>query len=269
MDIAFLEPLGRAWNRMKIALFKPFDLHKWFVVGFTAFLAGLLEMHNGSGGSKWREDLSFREFLGLPNRGWEWLMDNPGWFFAIMTIAAFVIALVITLTWLSARGTFMFLDNVVHDRAEIAKPWTRYKREGNSLFLWRLVFGLICLMLFIMFFVFFFVAAPHIYDSSYSHRAPVEFLIPMGLLFLLMSIIIGYISLFLKSFVVPIMYKNNIKTTQAWSRFLSIFTRHPFHFILYGLLMFVMTIMFVIFVVFAGLATCCIGFVLLKATVKP
>ncbi len=263
MDIAFLEPLGRAWNRMKTALFKPFDLHKWFVVGFNAFLAGLLEMHNGSGGSQWREDSSFREFLGLPNRTWEWLMDDPGWFFAIITIAAFVIVLVITLIWLSARGTFMFLDNVVHDSAEIAKPWNRYKKEGNSLFLWRLVFGLICLMLFIMFFVFFFVAAPHIYDSSYSHRAPVEFLIPMGLLFLLMSIIIGYISLFLKSFVVPIMYKNNIKTTQAWSRFLPIFTRHPFHFILYGLLMFVMTIMFVIFIIFAGFATCCIGFVLL------
>jgi hypothetical protein len=59
------------------------------------------------------------------------------------------------------------------------------------------------------------------------------------------------------------MYKNNIKTTQAWSRFLPIFTRHPFHFILYGLLMFVMTIMFVIFIIFAGFATCCIGFVLL------
>jgi len=150
MDIVFLEPLGQAWNRMKIALFKPFDLHKWFVVGFNAFLAGLLEMYNGSGGSQWRENSNFREFRGLPNRTWEWLMDNPGWFFAILIIAAFVIALVITLMWLSARGTFMFLDNVVHDRAEIAKPWNRYKKEGNSLFLWRLIFGLICFMLFII-----------------------------------------------------------------------------------------------------------------------
>ncbi len=114
-----------------------------------------------------------------------------------------------------------------------------------------------------MFFLFFFITAPSILDSNNGHWAPLAFLIPMGLLFLLMIIIIGYISLFLKSFVAPIMYKNNISTTQAWSRFLSIFKRHPFHFILYGLLMFVMTFIGIIFIVFAGFATCCIGFVLL------
>ena len=248
MNIAFLEPLGRAWNRMKMALFQPFDLHKWFVVGFNAFLAVLMEWHHGSGGSKWSEDKSFREFLGFPNRAWEWLMDHPGWFFAIMIIAVFVIALVIILTWLSSRGTFMFMDNVVHDSTEIAKPWNRYKMEGNSLFIWRLVFGLICFVLFSLFFVFLFITASRIYDSSYSHRIPLEFLIPMGLLFLLLSIITAYISLFLKDFVAPIMYKNNITTTQAWSRFLSIFTRYPFHFILYGLLILVLTILFVIFI---------------------
>jgi hypothetical protein len=38
MTIRFMEPLGRAWQRMKQALFRPFDIHKWFVVGFNAFL---------------------------------------------------------------------------------------------------------------------------------------------------------------------------------------------------------------------------------------
>ena len=36
----------------------------------------------------------------------------------------------------------MFLDNVVHDRVEIARPWREYQKEGNSLFVWRLLFGL-------------------------------------------------------------------------------------------------------------------------------
>jgi hypothetical protein len=263
MNIAFIEPLSRAWNRMKIALFKPFDLNKWFVVGFTAFLAGLTRGPGGSGSGGRGGHLSFREFLDLPNRAWAWLMNHPGWFIAIVFIVMFLIIIGITFTWLSSRGKFMFLDNVVHERAEIAKPWKRFKREGNSLFLWRLCFGLICFILFIMFFVFFFTMASHLYEGSYFQRVPVGFIVGMILLFLLMIIVIGYISLFLDSFVIPIMHKNNIKTTQAWSRFLSILGQYPFHFIFYGLLMFGLMILFVISVIIAGLLTCLIGFLFL------
>ncbi len=42
MDIAFFEPVGRAWNRMKTALFKPFDLHKWFVPDEVEILEDLI-----------------------------------------------------------------------------------------------------------------------------------------------------------------------------------------------------------------------------------
>jgi len=36
---------------------------------------------------------------------------------------------------LRSRGKFMFLDNVVHDRAEVSQPWQDFRRLGNSLFL--------------------------------------------------------------------------------------------------------------------------------------
>ena len=51
MNIRYLDPLSRAWGRMKKALFSPFNLKKWFVVGFTAFLAGLTEGPGGGGGN--------------------------------------------------------------------------------------------------------------------------------------------------------------------------------------------------------------------------
>ena len=263
MNIEYFEPLSRGWNRMKTALFKPFDLTKWFVVGFTAFLAGLMEGNGGSGSSHWGDDGSFRDFIEFPNRAWEWLMDNPGWFIAIVFFAVLAIAIGITFTWLSSRGMFMFLDNVAHNKAEIGKPWKRYRMEGNSLFLWRLCFGLICLAVFILFFIFFFSTASLIYRESHDRDALVPFLVLMGLFFFFMVLIIGYISMFLKSFVVPIMYKNNIKATQAWSRFLSLFGKHPFHFIAFGIFVFLLTIMFVILIVVAGLLTCCIGIILL------
>jgi len=263
MNITYFEPFSRAWSRMKIALFKPFDLHKWFIIGFNAFLAGLTEGPRSSGSSGWREDASFREFLGFPNKAWDWLMDNPGWFIGIVFIGMFIIILVIILVWLSSRGTFMFLDNVVHDRAEVAKPWNRYRTEGNSLFLWRLLFILICTVLFSSYIIFFFTTASHLYKGSYYERVPVPFIVAMALLFILTAIVVGFISMFLNSFVAPIMYKNNIKATQAWGSFLSLFKRYPFHFILYGLLVFVLGILAVIFIVVAGLLTCCVGFLLL------
>ena len=157
----------------------------------------------------------------------------------------------------------MFLDNVVHDKAEIAKPWKRYSMEGNSLFLWRLVFILICTILFTSYIIFFFTTASHLYEGSYSERVPVFLIVVMSLLFILSAIAIGFISMFLNNFVAPIMYKNNIKTTQAWSRFLSLFKRYPFHFILYGLILFLLAILSVIAIAVAGLLTCCVGFLLL------
>lgn len=263
MSIVYLEPFGRAWERMKLALFRPFDLHKWFVVGFNAFLAGLAESRNGSAAGREHGNVTFREFLDLPNRTWHWLTSHPGWFIAIGFLAVAAIAVGIVLLWLSSRGKFMFLDNVVHNRAEIAKPWRGYRKEGDSLFLWRLVFGFVSIAIFVAFIVFFFVGARQLYDVGFGRRLPILFLIGMGLAFLLLLIVIAYISLFLNDFVVPIMGKDRLSTVAGWRRFLPLLGHYPFHFILYGLLIFVLYVLFVVVVIFAGLVTCCIGWLLL------
>jgi hypothetical protein len=263
MDISYFGPFGRAWNRMKIALFKPFDLNKWFLLGFTAFLAGLADWHNGTVGSRWSDRGSFREFFDFPNRAWQWLNSHPLLFMAIVFGAMIIMAVLVIILWLSSRGSFLFLDNVVRDKAEISVPWKRFKTLGNSLFVWRLVFGLIGLSLSILFSVIFFITAAHYFEDRGDFPLPIILAVGMALFFLLIVIIIAYIFLFLRDFVVPIMYKNNIKTAPAWHMFLSVFGQHPFHFILYGLLVFVLIIAFVIAVVFAGLITCCIGWFLL------
>ncbi len=263
MRIAYIEPMGRAWERMKTALFKPFDLHKWFVVGFSAFLAGLADFHNGSGSSRSRDRFHFREFLDFPSNAWRWLMDHPGWFMAIIFGVMVVLVILVVVLWLSSRGKFMFLDNVVRDKAEIANPWREYRRESDALFLWRLVFGFVCLVVFIAFAVFFFVAGRQLYYAGFSHRVPWPFLIGMGLIFLFLLIITGFIAMFLDSFVVPVMYKNRSSATQGWRRFLALLGRYPLHFILYGVLMIGLYILFVVSVIIIGIMTCCIGWAFL------
>lgn len=68
-------------------------------------------------------------------------MSHPFWIGLIIFVIVIGIIVGILLTWLSSRGKFMFLDNVVTDRAEVVKPWSQYKRLVNSLFLWRLGFA--------------------------------------------------------------------------------------------------------------------------------
>lgn len=70
MAIQFVEPLNLAWDRMKTALFKPFDIHKWFVVGFNAFLAGLMDASNGGSGARFGKEGRFADFIHFPQTAW-------------------------------------------------------------------------------------------------------------------------------------------------------------------------------------------------------
>jgi hypothetical protein len=258
-----MEPLSRAWARMKTALFKPFDIHRWFVVGFNAFLAGLMDAANGGGGSRFSKEGNFGEFIHFPATAWSWLMDHPGWAIAILFGVLVAIAVVVVLTWVSSRGVFMFVDNVVRNSVEIAKPWREYQKEGNSLFVWRLLLGIASFAAFGMVLSYFFVRGAALYDSGVSPILPIGFIIGLGLVVLGLVLVWGYIVLFLKDFVAALMYRNRISCGEAWRLFLDVFRKYPFHFVGYGLIVFLLMIMFVIAVVFAGLATCCIGWILL------
>jgi hypothetical protein len=263
MTIQFMEPLNRAWGRMKAALFQPFDLHKWFVVGFNAFLVALMDGNHGSGGGRISKDGNFGAFIHFPREAWLWLQAHPFWATAIIFGIVVAIAVVVVLTWVSSRGVFMFLDNVAHDRAEIAKPWREYQKEGNSLFVWRLLFGLVTFAVIGGILVLFFVWGAAIYDRGWGWDEPVLLIVGLGLAVLAVVLVLSYVVLFLKDFVAALMYKNRISCVAAWRLFLDLFKKYPMHFLGYGLLIFLLMILFVIAVIFAGFGTCCIGFIVL------
>jgi hypothetical protein len=265
MNIAYIEPLSRAWGRMTKALFKPFDIKKWFIVGFTAFLAGLMDGGggNGSSGGRGHDGGDFGDVINFPRIAWEWLMDHPEWFILIIFGVLIILAIILVLTWLSSRGKFMFLHNVVHDVAQVVKPWCDLKKQGNSLFLWRVCYGFIVFGVIIFLIFLGFILAANIYWGNLPKPVPVLYIMGMVLLTFVIIVIFGFISCFLNNFIVPIMYKNNIKTNQAWGIFLPLFGRYFFYFILYGLWIFVLTIGVVIGIIIAGLFTCCIGFLVL------
>ena len=264
MEIRYFDPLSRAWERMKKALFRPFDLKNWFVVGFTAFLAGLTDCHGG-GNSKtgWEEPSDIHTLMNFPETAREWLMDNP----LLATLIAFAvvlaIVLVIVLTWLSSRGKFMLLDNVVHERALVAQPWREFRAEGNSLFLWRVVFGFAALTVVLVYLAACFSTLYTRYRQYEDPAEPIGPFIPMVLGMAGLMIVIGGISLFLSDFVVPVMYRQRISAVRAWGVFIRLFSLHPMQFIGYALVVLLLIFVLVVAIVIGGLLTCCIGFLIL------
>ena len=139
LDISVTTPVSAALERVKQVLFRPFDLGKWFVIGFCAWLASLGEQgfhgnfnfgggHNHGGNVRHQLE-QVREFV----------MNNLYWIIPVaVAIVAIGVALWLVFTWLSSRGKFMFLHCVAQNKAEVAVPWRKYGRQGNSLFVFRL-----------------------------------------------------------------------------------------------------------------------------------
>ena len=129
---------------MADTLFRPFELKKWFVVGFTAWLAGL--GGRGGSGSGANSSLGDRgKGAGLGRAAgelWEHIVAN-GLLLGLVALGCVVLfGLIVAVIWVSSRGKLMFLDNVVFNRALVVDPWKRFRKQGNSLFLFRAIFSL-------------------------------------------------------------------------------------------------------------------------------
>jgi hypothetical protein len=264
MDINFLAPLSNAWNRMQKSLFKPFDIKKWFVLGFTAFLANLLEWEGGSSAdNEYGNVHNFSDFLDLPYEAWAWIERNPDWTTLIVLGILLLIGFFILLTWLSSRGKFMFLDNVIHDQALVKKPWRDYAAIAKSLFLWRLGYGIVAFIIVGSYLSYIYVELYDLYYSNISDSEMIFAAIRMGIFLVILAVIFSYISLFLTHFVVPLMYKNKSTVWIGWSRFMPLLQQNLIYFILYGLFILFLYIVVGIVIVIVGFLTCCVGFILL------
>jgi hypothetical protein len=265
MVVEYAEPLARGWNRMKKALFRPFDPRKWFVVGFTAFLAGLTEWQGGIN-SKWTQRVGGRgweDFFHFPAAAREWLAQNPFWAALIFAGAVAVMVLSVLITWLSSRGTFMFLDNTAHDRSRVTAPWREYRTQGNSLFAWRLLLGAAGLAVFASYLCCCFLALFTAHENGRWGGGLHMNALVMALGFLGLAAAAGYVSVFINDFVSAIMIKRGVTSVPAARLFWNLFKAHPLPFLLYGLIVFCLKILVAVLVIVAGFVSCCIGFLVL------
>jgi hypothetical protein len=260
MEIAYFDPLGRAWKRMQQVLFSPFDGKKFLVIGFTAWLAGVFENGNGGASSSWTED---RESISDWGGGAaDWLAATGAAILVLFVLLAIVI-LILAFLWLSSRFKFIFLDNLVRNEGAVKVPWKQYGACGNSLFLWRIGFWVVTMILgggIVLAGAAVTGVAAGVGLEEVSWMTIAAFLATLLALVVLPA---AYVSLFLDSFIVPIMYRYEVTTSEAWRRFLPLLRDHLFYFLAYGIFFLVLNLLVVSFMVLVGLFTCCVGFVLL------
>jgi hypothetical protein len=250
--ISVLDPIAPAIERVKTILFKPFDLGKWFVIGFCAWLAYLGKGGGGGGGNgfNFQHDVKLKQTL---EQARHFIIENIFW---IVPVAIFVMMLMtvlwLVLTWLGSRGKFMFLHCVVENKAEVKNPWTKFRKHANSLFLFRIVLGLIG---------FFAVALPLLLGIialiAASGVGFVLGLVMLALVLFIVSIVLLFISKFTTDFVVPIMLLRTTSCTAAWREFLTILSVNKARFALYILFQIVIGICISAIILAAVCVTCC------------
>jgi hypothetical protein len=237
-------------------LFKPFEIKKWFVLGFCAFLAQCGES-GGSGGSGWPNSNSTTSF----DEGKAWVEANFSLVLTIL-ISGIILAILVGLlvSWLSSRGKFMLLDGIVKNRGAIKEPWSEYKTEGNSLFLFSIVIGLLFLLTFSLIAgISVLIAMPDIQSETFG-GAGITAIVVGGSLMLLFGLTGIALSAFVKILMVPTMYLKRVRAIEGWKiAWNQLLKGHLGSFILLILMMFLLGLGAGVVAMFALCATCCIG----------
>ena len=253
--IEIFKPFGDAFELTKKILFQPFDLKKWCVIGFAAFLTyltgfGFPGFHFPGGGS-WTNHVStnHEDFRSVINQ------LGPIWL-ALIVIGFFVvIAVFVVLTWVRSRGHFIFIDCIVRNRGAIAQPWNEYSAEGNSYFVFLLVATLALLAVVAAFIVLLLGGMLLLNYRAHHGVASVLSLVLVGIgLFLLLSLF-GL----LIQFVAPVMYRRRCKAWPAFVDLVSLLGKHVGVFVLYFLFSIVVGVGIALAMFAVICATCCIA----------
>jgi hypothetical protein len=248
--IEILKPFGDAFELMKKILFQPFDLKKWLVIGFAAWLASL-----GGGGGSFNYQFDRGEEVKKVNDAIRQI-PHPILVAGIVLMIVLAFVRIIVFAWLRARGGIMFIDCIVRNRGAIAESWRDFRKEGNSYFLlWLLVgFGLlICAGLLALPLV-----LPAIQNGDFLRTHDVYLISAIAVWVLVMIFLILAWTL-LASFAVPIMYRQRWRASKAFAAATKLIAAHSGEMLLYCFFWIVPALGSAIVACVVTCATCCIA----------
>lgn len=253
-----VDPISHALEWTGKVLFRPFDIGKWIVLGFCAWLAALGE---GGGGGSYNWNLDRDEARHRVEHAYDWILEHLELILFLAVVFVLVgIVFWILVTWLSSRGKFMFLDGVVHNRAAVVEPWNRFRSLGNSLFFFRIVLAIIALIVIgaaIGLMVLSVTAMG--FDGREPGAAGILFLFFWIMVILVLAFAFALVAVAVNDFVVPVMWVRGCRVMEAWSEFLSLLSAKLGLFILYVLVKIIIAVVVGLLACIVTCVTCCIA----------
>ena len=247
--IEIFKPFGEGFELMKRILFRPFDLKKWLVIGFAAWLANL---GCGVGGfnysnSQRRDAHKVHETISQ--------IPQPILIAGIGILVCLLLLLIVLVAWLRARGRFIFVDCIARNRAAIVEPWKEFRAEGNSFFLFLLVVVFVLIGLAVVGTLA--LALPLIVRGSATWPGPA--LVTVFCVFLILLIALAVTLAVISQLMVPIMYRKRCRAWPAFLQVLDLVTSHPGPILLYLLFFLLLGVAVVVISCAVACATCCLA----------
>jgi len=253
-DVQVIRPFNQAIELTKTILFRPFDLTKWFIIGFAAWLANL-----GGGGG-----------MNVPTTNWRTsTRNNPAFdglrdtihqtstatlIVGLVVLGILILGLIILFAWLRARGRLMFTDCVVRNRAAVKEPWREFRSLGNSLFLFSLLVGLGFLALTLI------LGLPFIAMVARGHHHPPN---PLAIVMIVVwagvVFIAGIAWALINHLMVPIMYRRRCRALDAFRAAIGVINANPGEITIYCLFWILLFIATAIIGCVATCLTCCVA----------
>jgi len=181
-----------------------------------------------------------------------------------VAVTVFVIVILISLlvVWLNSRGRFMFLHCVATNQAHVVFPWQKFRPQGNSLFLFRIVLGIISFVIVVVPIISIIVLVVMMVTGSAPAIISIPWLVVLCVTIFALSIFLFLVKKFTFDFVVPIMFLRMTSCIAGWREFMTILSANKLRFTLYLLFQIVIKIVIgaIVFIGFCiGICICCVS----------
>ena len=259
-----LAAAAQAYSRTVELLFKPFDITRWFSMGFCAWLAYIGTQSSFNYRERGEASSAFlKQHADHALEKAAHLLAHPLEAALVAGAALFALLLALWLCSVRSRGDFMFLHRWYRPEAQIRQCWQASRAAGHELFVWRVYFFMIATLLFALDaavaygqIVKPYLAAGKVWDAALLK--PTVGCVTGAVLLMLAVQLVAHVT---KAFVVPVMYWHGVTASRAWLAVFALVNQYPFAVMGYLLCGMACGVAALFAIVAFGLLTCCIGFI--------
>lgn len=253
-----LDAVAEAYSRTVSLLFRPFDLTRWFSVGFCAWLSTVGTQLTSRPS---RDSATLKQQVDLLLDRATDVLGRPESLARVGVEAVVFVVFAVWLCWIRSRGDFMFLRRWYTPEAPIRACWQLSRVPGRSLFAWRMGFALASFLLLsaLAAGVVVQVVLPYVGGGKVWGPDLLRPAVLWGTSGMLLVVGLSVVAHLAKAFVVPVMYGCGVSASRAWRLVLELCNQYPFAVLGYLACTFGLALLTVCAVAALALMTCCVG----------